>query len=594
MKSQAFIGKLRGFAVLFLTLSLVTTAGVNSVQAATNVTISGLATKYGPGEKVSYEIFGTPGDACQLSYQNQAAKPFTMGSAGSVNASFTTGPSASLIVIDVTCSQSGTARAQSEIVIPASTPTPTPEVASPTVALKEIKSISCRLPNSRIARKYSGVNVRCPSGTVLVERFPSTFIPVDSPTPTATQTPSATQTPIPTPSVTPTPVATLPGVDASVNSTLSSIIEPLANTCEEGDISTVRADGLGFGQGDNVKVNIYNANNVELNLSLVAKSSMAGEKSIDTRVQICQTDPAYMGSSQEYKLVMTYSDALGYFIQSQEYKFRLISRLEVAKFSEYASSQVRSKCVFDNYAANNTYVQSGTTRKSGEKMTIKGTFYRAGLVAPSDTLKLLRVVNSTNSKVIATTTTDKDGKYSFTFEALTFPKALLYRIEAPERTSDLGPVPGPFPSKIWTVFIDCKKGCKIEETSMRDEAPINNFSEVCLQSLSFYDQVTRQNDDENSRILRKVVIYPILSTIIRSRTETTAKSAATNSAAATAGNKNLPNKPVTPPRTISGNSGSSGTSAGKSKSSSSGGGSVRVKGYTRKDGTRVKAHTRSR
>ena len=393
----------------------------------------------------------------------------------------------------------------------------------------------------------------------------------------------------PTPSVTPTPAATLPGVDASVNSTLSSIIEPLANTCEEGEISTVRADGLGFGQGDNVKVNIYNANNVELNLSLVTKSSMAGEKSIDTRVQICQTDPAYIGSSQDYKLVMTYSDAPGYFIQSQEYKFRLISRIEVVRFSEYASSQVRSKCVFDNYAAHNTYVQSGTTRKSGEKMTINGTFYRAGLVAPSDTLKLIRVVNSKISKVIATTTTDKDGKYSFTFEALTYPKALLYRIEAPERTSDLGPVPGPFPSKIWTVFIDCKKGCKIAETSMRNETPINNFSEVCLQNLSFYNQVTRQNDDENSRILRKVVIYPILSTIIRSRTDTAAKSAA-----ATAGNQNLPNKPNSLPRTSSGNSGNSGTSAGKSKSSSSGGGSVYVKPYTRKDGTRVKGHTRSR
>jgi len=325
---------------------------------------------------------------------------------------------------------------------------------------------------------------------------------------------------------------------------------------------------------------------------------MAGDKSIDIKVQICQADPAYIGASQDYRLVMTYSDALGYFSQKQEYKFRLISRVEVARFSEYASSQVRSKCVFDNYAAHNTYVQSGTTRKSGEKMTIKGTFYRAGLVAPKDTLKLIRVVNSTNSKVIATTTTDKDGKYSFTFEALTFPKALLYQIEAPERTADLGPVPGPFPSRVWTVFIDCKKGCEIKETSMRDKAPVDNFSDVCVQSLSFYDQVTRQNDDENSRILRKVVIYPILSTIIRSRTDTAAKSAATNSAAnsaaAKAGTQNLPNKPTAPPRTISGNSGSSGSSAAKPKSSSSGGGSVRVKAYTRKDGTRVKAHTRSR
>jgi uncharacterized membrane protein YgcG len=221
-------------------------------------------------------------------------------------------------------------------------------------------------------------------------------------------------------------------------------------------------------------------------------------------------------------------------------------------------------------------------------MTINGTFYRAGLVAPSDTLKLIRVVNSKISKVIATTTTDKDGKYSFTFEALTFPKALLYRIEAPERTSDLGPVPGPFPSKIWTVFIDCKKGCKIEETSMRDETPINNFSEVCLQSLSFYNQVTRQNDDENSRILRKVVIYPILSTIIRSRTDTAAKSAA-----AAAGNQNLPNKPNSLPGASSGSSGSSGTSAGKSRSSSSGGGRCYVNGYTTKKGKRVSGYYRS-
>ena len=84
-------------------------------------------------------------------------------------------------------------------------------------------------------------------------------------------------------------------------------------------------------------------------------------------------------------------------------------------------------------------------------------------------------------------------------------------------------------------------------------------------------------------------VISLLSTIIRSRTDTAAKSAA-----ATAGNQNLPNKPNSLPRTSSGNSGNSGTSAGKSKSSSSGGGSVYVKPYTRKDGTRVKGHTRSR
>lgn len=515
----------RSVVSVFLALLFITSESVYVAQASTAVTISGLATKYGPGEKVSYKISGTAGDSCQLSYQNQTAKPFTMGSAGSVTASFTTGPTASVIVVNVTCTQSGSARAQSQIVL--------------------------------------------------------TGLPA-APAPTPTPTSTATQP--------------LPGVDASVNSTLSSIIEPLANTCEEGELATVRADGLAFSQGDNVKVNIFNAVNQELSLSLVTKSALRGETAIGIKVRVCQADPAYLGAPQDYRLVMTYSDAPGYFVQSQEYKFRLISRTEVANFSQFAVSQVRSKCVFDNNSVLNSYVQSGVTRKAGEKMTIKGTFYRAGLIAPNDTLNLVRVVDPTNSKIIATTTTDKDGKYSFTFTALAFPKALLYRIQAPERQADIGVVPGPFPAKTWEVFIDCKKGCKIGELSMRDEAPTNNFTDVCLQSLSFYNQVIRQSDDENSRILRKVIVYPILSNITRSRTDSAAKVAAAAAAAAEAAaiaqNSNN-NAGTSAGSSGSSASGGSGTSARSSGSSSSGGGRCYVSGYTTKKGKRVSGYYRS-
>jgi hypothetical protein len=280
-------------------------------------------------------------------------------------------------------------------------------------------------------------------------------------------------------------------------------------------------------------------------------------------------------------------------MQNQEYKFRLISRVEVANFYQFASSQVRSKCVFDNYSSQNSYVQSGTTRKSGEKMTIKGTFYRAGLIAPNDTLNFVRVVDSKNSKIIATTSTDKNGNYSFTFSALTYPKAILYRIEAPARTSDLGPVPGPFPEKIWTVYIDCKKGCKINESSMRDEAPVNNFTELCLQSLSFYNQVTGQSDDENSRILRKVIIYPILSTISRSRADYAARTAAEAASAAAAAAANAQNSPNKSSVTPGSSSTSSGTTAKRSGSSSSGGGRCYVRGYTTKKDKSVPGYYRS-
>lgn len=508
----------RSVVSVFLALLFISSESVYVAQASTAVTISGLATKYGPGEKVSYKISGTAGDSCQLSYQNQTGKPFTMGSAGSVTASFTTGPTASVIVVNVTCTQSGSARAQSQIVLS----------ALPAV-----------------------------------------------PAPTPTQTPTSSQP--------------LPGVDASVNSTLSSIIEPLTNTCEEGELATVRADGLAFSQGDNVKVNIFNAANQELSLSLVTKSALRGETSIGIKVRVCQADPAYLGASQDYRLVATYSDAPGYFVQSQEYKFRLISRTEVANFSQYAVSQVRSKCVFDNNSVLNSYVQSGVTRKAGEKMTIKGTFYRAGLIAPNDTLSLVRVVDKFNSKIIATATTDKDGKYSFAFAALTFPKALLYQIQAPERQADIGVVPGPFPAKTWDVYIDCKKGCKIQESSTRDQAPPNNFTDVCLQSLSFYNQVIRQSDDENSRILRRVVIYPILSNITRSRTDSAAKVAAAGAAAAEAAAiaQNSNNNSGA----ASGSSGGSGSSA-RSSGSSSGGGSCYVSGYTTKKGKRVSGYYR--
>jgi hypothetical protein len=508
--------KVRTLITSLLSLAFLFSENSFSAYATTPVSISGLASQYGPGQKVSYKIAGTPGDTCQLGYQNQTPKPFVMGSAGSVSASFTTGTTASLIVIRVTCSQSGVANAQSEIVL-ASLPTKT----SPTT-------------------------------------------------------------------VSPAPTPTLPGVDASVNSTLSSIIEPLPNTCEEGELTTVRADALGFAQGDNVKVNIFNANNSELTLSLVTKSALPGEKSIALKVRVCQSDPAYLGVAQDYRLMMTYSDSPGYFVQSQEYKFRLISRVEVSNFSQYAISQTRTKCSFDQWSATNTFVQSGITRKSGDKMTIKGTFYRAGLVAPNDTLKLVRVIDSTNSKVIATTTTDKDGKYSFTFSALTFPKALLYQIQAPERQADLGVIPGPFPEKVWVVFIDCDKGCKIKETSSRDTTPVNNYSDVCLQSLAFYNLVITQGDNENSKLMRKIVLYPIISNITRSRTESNAKIAA-SAAEAAAQSSNEKSGAATGSSTNK----SSPSASNSAPSRSSGGGRCYVRGYTTKKGKSVSGYYRS-
>lgn len=506
---------------LFLSATFLASETFFAAHAATSVSISGLSPQYGPGQKVSYKISGTPGDACQLGYQNQAPKPFVMGSAGSVTASFTTGTTASLIVIAVSCSQSGVANAQSEIVL-------------------------ASLPAK------------------------------SNPTPTV-----------------PTPTPTLSGVDASVNSTLSSIIEPLPNTCEEGELATVRADALGFAQGDNVNVKVFNANNSELTLSLVTKSALAGEKSINLKVRVCQSDPSYLGVSQDYRLVMTYSDSPGYFVQSQEYKFRLISRVEVANFSKFAIDTARSKCDFDQQSVQNTYVQSGTTRKSGDKMTIKGTFYRAGLVAPNDTLKLVRVINSSNSKVIATTTTDKDGKYSFTFNALTFPKALLYQIEAPERKSDLGAIPGPFPAKSWTVFIDCDKGCKINENSTRDTAPVNTYSEDCLQRLAFYALVMKQSDEENSRLMRQIILYPILSNITRSRTETNSKiaSAAAEAAAADAIAQSSKNQPGAAAGSTTNKSSPSASNSAPSRSS--GGGRCYVRGYTTKKGKSVSGYYRS-
>jgi uncharacterized membrane protein YgcG len=507
--------KLPRYAFLLTTTLLF--AETSLPASANTVAITGLAPTYGPNQNVSYKISGIAGDTCQLSYQNQAPKPFTMGSAGSATASFTTGAVKSLIVINVQCTKSGVANARSEIVLPSSTTNTSPS------------------------------------------------------------------NPIPAPSA--NSPAPLPGQDASVNSTLSSIIEPRSNTCEEGDLITVRSDGLAFSQGDNVKVNVFNANNSELALALATKSAIAGDKQIAIKIRICQADPAYVGVSQDYRLVMTYSDAPGYFIQNQEYKFRLISRTEVANFSQYAAATARSNCAFDQRTIQNSYVQSGTTRKAGEKMTIKGTLYRAGLVAPNDTVKLIKVVNESTSKTIATVTTDKDGKYSFTFTLETFPRALFYEIHVPERKKDLGPITGPFPEKKWPVFIDCDKGCTIKKISAGDKPPVNSFTDTCLESLSFFNLALSQGDDENSRLLRKVVVYPIISTIVRSRSEanTSAASAAAVSSAASSSSAQS--------RATTGSSGS--TSARSGSSSSGGGGRCYVRGYTTKKGKRVSGYYRS-
>jgi hypothetical protein len=494
--------------------------GTPATPGVVKISTSGLSSKYGPKEKVSYRIIGTPGDTCQISYQNQAAKNFTIDSVGFVTASFTTGEVASQIVIRIDCTKSGSIIANTELVIP-TTPLPT-TTAVPTV---------------------------------------------------------------------------LPGVDASVNSALTSIIEPRANTCEDGELSVVRGDGAGFALGDSVKAVIFNDQGVELSLSNATKSAQAGDKDITLKVRICQSDRAYVGVDKDYRLLMTYSDSPGYFVQTQEFIFKLISRIEVANFYKFAVDGARRNCAFDQRSIQNSFIQSGTTRKVGEKMTIKGTLYRSGFASPGDVIRLIKVVNSSSSKVLSSTKTDREGNYSFTFPVESFPKALFYRISAPERTTDLGPVPGPFPAKEWDVFIDCKKGCKIRELGTSPPEPVLEFAETCLNNLSFYNQVLSQNDDENSRLLRKVIIYPLIFKILKSRSETNAiaaqKAAESNAAAAAAAAaaaSNASNRSGTSSSSSAPKVGSSGSS---SASSGSSGGRCYVRGYTTKKGKRVSGYYRS-
>jgi hypothetical protein len=482
---------------------------------------TGLAAKYGPTENVSYKIIGTPGDTCQIAYQNQTAKPFTIGASGSVTASFTTGTIASLILIKIDCTKSGSITARTELIIPVvSAPAPAPVVAT-----------------------------------------------------------------------------VLPGNDASVNSVLTSIIEPLVGTCEEGELSVVRSDGLGFAQGDSVKALIYNYQGVELSTSVATKSAQKDDKDITFKMRVCQNDRAYTGVEQKYRLVMTYTDAASYFVQNQEYEFNLISRIELSSFYKYAAAQARDRCEFDQQSVQNSFIQSGVTRKAGEKMTIKGTLYRSGFASPNDSISLIKIVNSTSSKKVSTIKTDKEGNYSFTFTLETYPKAIFYRLSVGERTSDIGPVPGPFPAKEWDVFVDCKKGCKISEIGTSPAEPIVEFSKACQEGLAFFDLVSSQNDDENSKILRKVIIYPLISKIVKSRSETNAISAqqaadANAAAAAAAAAAAINNASKNSSSTSSSTTAKKSTSSGSS-SASSGGGRCYVRGYTTKKGKRVSGYYRS-
>jgi hypothetical protein len=494
--------------------------GTPTTSGVVKVSTSGLSSKYGPKEKVSYKIFGTPGDSCQISYQNQAAKSFTIDSIGYVSASFTTGEIASAIVIRIDCTKSGSIIADTELVMPA------------------------------------------------------------KPLPATTLVPTV-----------------LPGIDASVNSALTSIIEPRANTCEDGELSVVRGDGAGFAQGDSVKAVIFNDQGTELSLSNATKSAQSGDKDITLKVRVCHNDRAYVGVEKEYRLLMTYSDSPGYFVQTQEFIFKLISRIEVANFYKFAIDGARGNCAFDQRSIQNSFVQSGTTRKLGEKMTIKGTLYRSGFASPGDVIKLIKVVNSNSSKVLSSTKTDREGNYTFTFPVESYPNALFYRISAPERIADLGPVPGPFPAKEWNVFIDCKNGCKIKELGTAQPEPVLEFSETCLNNLSFYNQVLSQSDDENSRLLRKVIIYPLIFKILKSRSETNAiaaqKAAESNAAAAAAAAaaaSNSSNRSSASPSAAAPKTGSSGSTSASSGSSR---GRCYVSGYTTKKGKRVSGYYRN-
>lgn len=265
------------------------------------------------------------------------------------------------------------------------------------------------------------------------------------------------------------------------------------NLCSTSSVTVSRNDGKPFsGQGDRIEITIRAK---ESSLGILTYSSKSILKDIYTNLEVVSvsvpislcvrdiTGKYVSGEINEVDLQIVYKKDYTIIVSEFSARVKLLPKTPEAQ----AIEKLIKDCAFEykpKWLA--TIEQTAQNVSKGKPVTLAGTFFRSGIPSPGDTLRIYQDFNSDPTrgdvKLLATSKTDKDGVFSFTF----VPKSKngIYTVTFQARTLPLGPLAGPFESGSFIVSVDCKDKCNYRP-SITDW--ILKHSETCISAFADYD-----------------------------------------------------------------------------------------------------------
>lgn len=265
--------------------------------------------------------------------------------------------------------------------------------------------------------------------------------------------------------------------------------------CSTSSVTVARNDSKDFAQYDEIQVGLYAK---EMTLGVPIASGK------ETIVQDIYTNLPRNRVSIPITLCMR--NITGQYVKGEitEVELRVIYKkdfsIEVGRFSTMvkllnktpeaeAIEKLEEECDFSSKEPWLAVIQQEKANVAkGKQVTLSGTFFRFGIPAPGDTLRIYQDFNTDpkrgDVKLLSTSTTDKDGVFRFQFVPKS--KSGIYSVTFQARTSPIGPLHGPFPSGNFRVFVDCKSTCNYTTVGSITDW-IQKHSPTCLAAYEEYD-----------------------------------------------------------------------------------------------------------
>jgi len=264
--------------------------------------------------------------------------------------------------------------------------------------------------------------------------------------------------------------------------------------CSTSAVIVSRSDGQAFsGEGDRIEIEVKAKESTLGGYLTSASKNITRDiytnldaTSVNVPVSICMrniTGPYISGDISEVEVVITYKKGFTIVVGQFSAKVKLLSKTSEAQAIEKFVKDCNFQSKPDWLAP---IEQSKKDVPKGKSITLAGTFFRKGIPSPGDTLRIYEGFDTDptrgNVKLIATSTTDQNGVFKFSFVPKS--KNEIYTVTFQARTAPLGPLAGPFDSGSFIVNVDCGKNCNYRP-SITDWIP--KHSNTCIESFNQYD-----------------------------------------------------------------------------------------------------------